>query len=160
AAHRLRSHGWGGARLMAEIQFVDVSKVYGRDTVAVRNLNLNVGEGEFVVLVGPSGCGKTTALRMVAGLGEITDGELRMGDRVAVMRDGVLLQVDTPQHLYDAPVNLFVASFVGSPQMNLFEAELVRQDGSLACRLGDVELELPPDMTAARPGLAAFAGGP
>jgi multiple sugar transport system ATP-binding protein len=283
---------------MAEIQFIDVSKVYGRDTIAVRNLNLNVGEGEFVVLVGPSGCGKTTALRMVAGLEEITDGEIRIGDRVvndlpprdrdiamvfqtyalyphktvyqnlafglrmrkvpkaeqrrrveeiarvlglskmldrrpaqlsggqrqrvamgraivrepkaflmdeplsnldaklrvqmraeiariqqtlkvttlyvthdqveamtmgnrvAVMRDGVLQQVDTPQRLYDAPVNLFVASFVGSPQMNLFEAEFVRQNGSLMCRLGDTEIELPLDVTAVRPGLAAFAGRP
>jgi multiple sugar transport system ATP-binding protein len=67
---------------MAEIQFLDVSKLYGRDTAAVRHLTLTVGEGEFVVLVGPSGCGKTTALRMVAGLEEITDGEIRIGDRV------------------------------------------------------------------------------
>ena len=67
---------------MGEIQFKDVSKLYGGDTPAVRNLNLTVGEGEFVVLVGPSGCGKTTALRMVAGLEEITSGEIRIGDRV------------------------------------------------------------------------------
>jgi multiple sugar transport system ATP-binding protein len=282
---------------MAEIQFLDVSKVYGRDTAAVRHLNLTVGEGEFVVLVGPSGCGKTTALRMVAGLEEITDGEIRigervvndlpprdrdiamvfqnyalyphktvyenlvfglrmrkvpkaeqrrrveeiarvlglgtmlerrpaqlsggqrqrvamgraivrepkaflmdeplsnldaklrvqmraeiariqqalkvttlyvthdqveamtMGHRVAVMRDGVLQQVDAPQRLYDAPVNLFVASFVGSPPMNLLEAELVRANGSLACRLGDAELELPQDVVARRPGLEAHVGG-
>jgi multiple sugar transport system ATP-binding protein len=282
---------------MAEIQFLDVSKVYGRDTAAVRHLNLTVGEGEFVVLVGPSGCGKTTALRMVAGLEEITDGEIRigervvndlpprdrdiamvfqnyalyphktvyenlvfglrmrkvpkaeqrrrveeiarvlglgtmlerrpaqlsggqrqrvamgraivrepkaflmdeplsnldaklrvqmraeiariqqtlkvttlyvthdqveamtMGHRVAVMRDGVLQQVDAPQRLYDAPVNLFVASFVGSPPMNLLEAELVRANGSLTCRLGDAELELPHDVVARRPGLEAHVGG-
>jgi multiple sugar transport system ATP-binding protein len=282
---------------MAEIQFLDVSKVYGRDTAAVRHLNLTVGEGEFVVLVGPSGCGKTTALRMVAGLEEITDGEIRigervvndlpprdrdiamvfqnyalyphksvydnlvfglrmrkvpkaeqrrrveeiarvlglgtmlerrpaqlsggqrqrvamgraivrepkaflmdeplsnldaklrvqmraeiariqqtlkvttlyvthdqveamtMGHRVAVMRDGVLQQVDAPQRLYDAPVNLFVASFVGSPPMNLLEAELVRADGGLACRLGDVEIDLPHDVLARRPGLEAHVGG-
>src|SRR5437762_6037848 len=66
---------------MAEIEFVHVSKSYG-DTPAVRDLNLKVGEGEFVVLVGPSGCGKTTALRMVAGLEEITDGQIRIGNRV------------------------------------------------------------------------------
>src|SRR5206468_1858357 len=54
---------------------------------------------------------------------------MTMGNRVAVMRGGVLQQVDTPQRLYDAPVNLFVASFVGSPAMNLFEATLER-DGS------------------------------
>src|SRR6266545_8151819 len=67
---------------MAEIQFVHVNKAYGGDKLAVRDLNLTVAEGEFVVLVGPSGCGKTTALRMVAGLEEITDGEIRIGDRV------------------------------------------------------------------------------
>src|SRR5947208_14750724 len=66
---------------MAELEFRHVSKSYG-DTPAVRDLNLKIGEGEFVVLVGPSGCGKTTALRMVAGLEEITDGEIRIGDRV------------------------------------------------------------------------------
>src|SRR5204863_3568311 len=66
---------------MAEIEFIHVSKSYG-DTPAVRDLNLKIGEGEFVVLVGPSGCGKTTALRMVAGLEEISDGEIRIGDRV------------------------------------------------------------------------------
>ena len=67
---------------MAEIQFLNVSKAYGGGKVAVRDLTLTVQEGEFVVLVGPSGCGKTTALRMVAGLEEITDGEIRIGNRV------------------------------------------------------------------------------
>jgi multiple sugar transport system ATP-binding protein len=279
---------------MAELEFIHVSKVYGVDTPAVRDLNLTVGEGEFVVLVGPSGCGKTTALRMVAGLEEISGGEIRigdrivndlaprerdiamvfqnyalyphksiyenlafglrmrkvpkaeqrrrveeiarvlglgdmlqrrpaqlsggqrqrvamgraivrepkaflmdeplsnldaklrvqmraeiariqqalkvttlyvthdqveamtMGDRVAVMRDGVLQQVDRPQRLYDAPANLFVASFVGSPPMNLFEATL-EQDGSRLA-LGDTHLELPPDVLAERPGLRSYAG--
>src|SRR5438874_12411136 len=65
---------------MAEIEFVHVSKSYG-DTPAVRDLNLKVGDGEFMVLVGPSGCGKTTALRMVAGLEEISEGEIRIGER-------------------------------------------------------------------------------
>src|SRR5256886_14213467 len=67
---------------MADIQFIHVSKVYGGDTPAVRDLNLRVDEGEFVVLVGPSGCGKTTALRMVAGLEEISSGEIRIGGKV------------------------------------------------------------------------------
>jgi len=53
---------------MAQIELVHLSKVYGNDVTAVRDLNLDVAEGEFMVLVGPSGCGKTTALRMVAGL--------------------------------------------------------------------------------------------
>jgi multiple sugar transport system ATP-binding protein len=263
---------------MADIEFVHVSKVYGGDTPAVRDLSIKVGEGEFVVLVGPSGCGKTTALRMVAGLEEITEGEVRigdrvvndlaprdrdiamvfqnyalyphktvyenlafglrmrkvpkeeqrrrveeiarklgladmlnrrpaqlsggqrqrvamgraivrepkaflmdeplsnldaklrvqmraeiariqkalqvttlyvthdqveamtMGDRVAVMRDGVLQQVDTPQKLYDSPANLFVASFVGSPPMNLFEATV--EQGGTQLAFGETRLDL------------------
>jgi multiple sugar transport system ATP-binding protein len=281
---------------MAQIELVHLSKVYGGDVIAVRDLNLKVAEGEFVVLVGPSGCGKTTALRMIAGLEEISSGEIRiggkvvndlaprdrdiamvfqtyalyphktvydnlafglrmrkvpkdeqkrrveeiarvlglgdmlqrrpaqlsggqrqrvamgraivrepkaflmdeplsnldaklrvqmraeiariqqalkvttvyvthdqveamtMGNRVAVMRDGKLQQVDTPQRLYDAPVNLFVASFVGSPPMNLFEAGLESDDGKLVCRIGDTDLELPSDLAAERPSLANYAG--
>jgi multiple sugar transport system ATP-binding protein len=281
---------------MAAIELVHLSKVYANDVAAVRDLNLEVAEGEFMVLVGPSGCGKTTALRMVAGLEEVTLGEIRiggkvvndlpprdrdiamvfqnyalyphktvydnlafglrmrkvpkaeqkgrveeiarvlgigdllqrrpaqlsggqrqrvamgraivrepkaflmdeplsnldaklrvqmraeiariqqalkvttvyvthdqveamtMGDRVAVMRDGELQQVATPQRLYDAPVNLFVASFVGSPPMNLFEADLDRDGSGLLCRIGDSELELPADVVAERPALAGYAG--
>jgi multiple sugar transport system ATP-binding protein len=265
---------------VGQIEFQNVTKLYG-ETPAVRDLTLTVHEGEFVVLVGPSGCGKTTALRMVAGLEEITDGEIRigervvndlpprqrdiamvfqnyalyphksvydnlafglrmrkiakgeqrrrveeiarvlgiedllarkpaqlsggqrqrvamgraivrepqaflmdeplsnldaklrvqmraeiariqqtlgvttlyvthdqveamtMGHRVAVMRGGILQQVDAPQRLYHAPRNLFVASFVGSPAMNLLEGEVVRTNGGVSCKLGQAELELP-----------------
>src|SRR3954462_7738785 len=67
---------------MAEVQLEHVSKVYPDGTRAVNDLNLQINDGEFVVLVGPSGCGKTTALRMVAGLEEISEGELRIGDQV------------------------------------------------------------------------------
>jgi len=67
---------------MAAITFDGVSKTYGDGFPAVSELNLDVNDGEFVVLVGPSGCGKTTALRMIAGLEEITGGEIRIGDRV------------------------------------------------------------------------------
>src|SRR5438067_13079411 len=81
---------------------------------------------------------------------------MTMGHRVAVMRDGVLQQVDKPQQLYDAPANLFVASFVGSPPMNLFEAT-VQQDGTRLV-LGDAHLELPSDVLAERPGLRSYAG--
>ena len=281
---------------MADIQFVHIGKVYDGDVTAVRDLNLDVAEGEFMVLVGPSGCGKTTALRMIAGLEEITSGEIRiggkvvndlaprdrdiamvfqnyalyphksiydnlafglrmrkvpkaeqkrrveeiarilglgdmlqrrpaqlsggqrqrvamgraivrepkaflmdeplsnldaklrvqmraeiariqqalkvttvyvthdqveamtMGHRVAVMRDGELQQVDTPQRLYDAPANLFVASFVGSPPMNLFEAVVERDNDGLVCKVGETELELPADVAAGRPSLANYSG--
>ena len=66
---------------MATVTFEHVTKRYG-DVTAVDDLNLEIGDGEFMVLVGPSGCGKTTSLRMIAGLEEITSGTLRIGDRV------------------------------------------------------------------------------
>src|SRR5207244_6846972 len=71
----------GGDDLMASVTFEHVTKAYD-GTIAVRDLSLNVGDGEFLVRVGPSGCGKTTALRMIAGLEQITDGRLLIGDGV------------------------------------------------------------------------------
>ena len=67
---------------MSDIEFADVAKVYPDGTRAVDSLDLEIQDGEFMVFVGPSGCGKTTALRMVAGLEEISDGEIRIGDEV------------------------------------------------------------------------------
>ena len=67
---------------MAEVVFDGVTKVYADGTKAVNSLALEIADGEFMVLVGPSGCGKTTALRMVAGLEEISSGLVRIGDRV------------------------------------------------------------------------------
>ncbi|MGB0331354.1 MAG: ABC transporter ATP-binding protein, partial [Planctomycetota bacterium] len=67
---------------MANITFQGLGKVYPGGVRAVEGVDLEVEDGEFVVLVGPSGCGKSTTLRMVAGLEEITDGTLRIGDRV------------------------------------------------------------------------------
>jgi multiple sugar transport system ATP-binding protein len=284
---------------MAEIVLDHVSKVYGGDgPSAVSDLNLDIKDGEFIVLVGPSGCGKTTALRMVAGLESITDGTISiddrvvntvppkerdiamvfqnyalyphmtvfdnmafglklrklakeeidrrvreaakilglqefldrkpkalsggqrqrvamgraivrepkaflmdeplsnldaklrvqmrseiariqhdlnvttlyvthdqveamtMGDRVAVIRKGVLQQVDSPQFLYDHPENLFVAGFIGSPAMNMVEADLAQENGSWAVKFGGFSLEIPEDVFAARPALRAFEGKP
>ena len=271
---------------LAEIEFIDVQKIYDDGTQAVFDLNLAINDGELMVLVGPSGCGKTTALRMVAGLEEISDGELRigdlivndltpkerniamvfqsyalyphmtvednlafslklhkmpkqevqervqraakilqieqflkrkpralsggqrqrvamgraivrepeaflmdeplsnldaklrvqmrgeihqlqrrldvttiyvthdqveamtMGDRVAVMNAGRLQQVDTPQVLYDQPVNEFVAGFIGSPAINLVEARLEQTNGNLAVSFGEHRLSV--DERAAR----------
>jgi multiple sugar transport system ATP-binding protein len=275
---------------LAEIQLKDVTKRYDDGYEAVKHMNLEIADGEFVILVGPSGCGKSTALRMIAGLEDISDGELRiggevvndrapkdrdiamvfqnyalyphmtvrenmgfalklakvdraeidkkveeaarvldleqhldrkpanlsggqrqrvamgraivrdpkaflmdeplsnldaklrvqmraevsrlqnrlgtttvyvthdqteamtLGDRVAVMRAGVLQQVDTPQVLYDAPVNLFVAGFIGSPAMNFMPARL--ENGRLRLPLGEVAL---PDRQ--RSALEARGGG-
>ncbi len=67
---------------MATVTFDHMTKRYSADVIAVNDLNLEISDGEFLVLVGPSGCGKTTALRCVAGLEEISDGQLRIGDRV------------------------------------------------------------------------------
>jgi multiple sugar transport system ATP-binding protein len=276
---------------MAAIALEQLSKIYGDGTHAVRTLDLEIADGELMVLVGPSGCGKTTALRMVAGLEEITSGTVRigdrvvnklppkdrdlamvfqnyalyphmsafdnmafglkmrslpkqeirrrvddaarvlglgqvlkkkprtlsggqrqrvamgraivrepqaflmdeplsnldaklrvemraeiariqrdlqattiyvthdqteamtLGDRVAVMRDGLLQQVGPPDELYRRPVNLLVAEFIGSPAMNLVGADVVRRDGGLVAVFGDNEL--PVDGV---PALAALAG--
>src|SRR3954464_15005062 len=67
---------------MAQVAFDRVSKIYPDGTRAVNDVNLTITDGEFMVLVGPSGCGKTTALRMVAGLEDISEGTLSIGDRV------------------------------------------------------------------------------
>src|SRR5437588_6160035 len=67
---------------MAGVTFDHVTKTYADGTRAVNDINLDINDGEFMVLVGPSGCGKTTALRMVAGLEEISEGVLKIGERV------------------------------------------------------------------------------
>jgi multiple sugar transport system ATP-binding protein len=266
---------------MASVTFDGVSKRYDSDVVAVDDLQLEIADGEFLVLVGPSGCGKSTALRMVAGLERISDGRiligdrvvnnvapmsrdvamvfqsyalyphmtvydnlafglrnhrvpkpeiqrrvheaaqvldldallkrkpkqlsggqrqrvalgraivrepsvflmdeplsnldaalrvatraeiltlhqrvgtttiyvthdqleaLTMGDRIAVMREGVLQQAGTPEELYTRPVNLFVAWFIGSPAMNLVPVEAVKENGASAFRSGEFVLQVP-----------------
>ncbi|HZR93344.1 MAG TPA: sn-glycerol-3-phosphate ABC transporter ATP-binding protein UgpC [Gaiellaceae bacterium] len=281
---------------MATVSFVGAGKVYRDGTRALADLTLDVADGEFMVLVGPSGCGKTTALRMVAGLEDISEGEIliggrvvnglhprrrdvamvfqnyalyphmsvyrniafalkvrklpqeeirrrveqaartlgltgeldrkpaqlsggqrqrvamgraivrdpqaflmdeplsnldaklrvqmraeisriqhelgattiyvthdqveamTMGDRVAVLRKGRLQQVDPPQRLYERPANLFVASFIGSPEMNLVEATLARRGGRLICLVGSQELTVPATVAADRPELERYIG--
>jgi multiple sugar transport system ATP-binding protein len=281
---------------MAKVAFEEVSKVYGDGTRAVDRLNLDIDDGEFMVLVGPSGCGKTTALRMVAGLEDISDGAVRigdrvvndltpkrrdiamvfqsyalyphlsvrdniafplkiakmrkdetaqrvadaarildlepylkrkpralsggqrqrvamgraivrqpsaflmdeplsnldaklrvqmradikkiqndlevttiyvthdqveamtMGDRVAVMRKGELQQVAPPQELYDEPVNMFVAGFIGSPAMNMLEAAIERRGNGIRAVVGDTPLELDEATLARCPRLISYDG--
>ena len=280
---------------MAEIVINSLTKRYPNGFVAVKDLSLEIGEGELLVLVGPSGCGKTTALRMIAGLEAISSGDLfiggrrmndvpekdrdiamvfqnyalyphmtvaqniafslkiarrpraeikqrvletaqllaieemldrrpkqlsggqrqrvamgraiirepkvflmdeplsnldaklrvqmrgeidalqkrlgvttvyvthdqveamTMGDRVAVLRDGELQQVGTPSQIYERPANLFVASFIGSPPMNLAEATITQTKDGLAVTLGETEIAIPREL-AARNGLDAWAG--
>ena len=86
---------------------------------------------------------------------------MTMGDRVAVMRKGVLQQVDTPQSLYEHPANLFVAGFIGSPSMNLVEATVTAVDGGgLAIGLGEQRLAIPDEVLAERPALRGYEGRP
>jgi multiple sugar transport system ATP-binding protein len=281
---------------VAAIEFRGVSKVYPDGTRAVDSLDLTINEGEFMVLVGPSGCGKTTALRMVAGLEEISEGALliggkvvndvspkdrdiamvfqnyalyphmtvaanlgfglklrklsrdevssrvqraaatlglepylhrkpgalsggqrqrvamgraivrephaylmdeplsnldaklrvqvraeiqklqrtlgvttiyvthdqteamTMGDRIAVMSEGTVQQVDTPEQVYRRPANRFVAGFIGSPAMNLVNARLTRTNGNLTVRFGEHSLEIDDQVIADRPALLAYEG--
>ena len=265
---------------MASVTFDHIYKRYG-DVTAVSDLNIHIEDKEFIVFVGPSGCGKTTSLRMLAGLEEISEGNILIGDRVvndvppkdrdiamvfqsyalyphmsvydnmafglklrktpkaeidrrvkeaadildighlldrkpkqlsggqrqrvavgraivrepavflfdeplanlaeklrvqtraqltrlhqrlattfiyvthdqveamtmasriAVMKDGILQQIDSPQQLYDHPANVFVAGFIGSPSMNFFDATLVESDGKLEINAGGFRLEVP-----------------
>jgi multiple sugar transport system ATP-binding protein len=85
---------------------------------------------------------------------------MTLGDKVAVLRDGVLQQYDVPQKLYDEPVNLFVAEFIGSPAMNLVGADLERDDGRVFVRFGEHRLHLDDDLLAGRPALAGFEDRP
>jgi multiple sugar transport system ATP-binding protein len=66
---------------MARVVLKDITKVYGNDVIAVKNVNICIEDREFVILVGPSGCGKSTILRMIAGLEEVTKGDIMIGDR-------------------------------------------------------------------------------
>jgi multiple sugar transport system ATP-binding protein len=280
---------------MAPIAFDRVTKVFDNGAVAVREVSLTITDGEFVVLVGPSGSGKSTVLRMVAGLEEVSDGTIRIGerivndiaprdrdvamvfqsyalyphmsvrdnmgfplrirrvrrraikervaqaaqilgitelldrrprqlsggqrqrvamgrsivrepqaflmdeplsnldaklrvemrayiarlhqrletttlyvthdqteamtmaDRVAVMRDGGVEQVDRPQAVYERPANVFVAGFIGSPAMNLVHSRVEAQNGGLYATLGEHRLHLP-DRPLRWPGLGRYVG--
>ncbi|MDQ6855732.1 MAG: ABC transporter ATP-binding protein, partial [Candidatus Dormibacteraeota bacterium] len=95
---------------MARIAFEHVDKRYSGETLAVNDLNLEINDGEFLVLVGPSGCGKTTALRCLAGLEEISGGQIVIGDRVVN---------DLPPK--DRDIAMVFQSYALYPHMTLFE---------------------------------------
>ena len=281
---------------MATVVLDNVNKVYDHGYHAIHDLNLDIEDGEFLVLVGPSGCGKSTALRMIAGLETISGGEMRigervvndvepkdrdiamvfqnyalyphmsvydnigfalklakvpkeeidqrvrkasdvleldgyldrkpgqlsggqrqrvamgraivrqpaaflmdeplsnldaklrvqmraeiaalqrelgvttfyvthdqveamtMGDRVAVIKDGFLQQVDTPQRLYDRPANVFVGAFIGSPSMNLYSASLTFEGDGGMMQIGGHSVPLSADSLAARAALRNYDG--
>ena len=82
---------------------------------------------------------------------------MTMGDRVAVLKDGYLQQVDTPQNLYDLPTNVFVAAFIGSPSMNLYES-VVTLNGENSIQIGDQRLTVPSELLSQRPTLREYNG--
>jgi multiple sugar transport system ATP-binding protein len=83
---------------------------------------------------------------------------MTLGDRVCVLRAGVLQQIDTPQNLFDHPVNLFVGGFIGSPSMNIVAAKLVRDDGGTAVMFAEYRLPISEDVVHARPEIEAYFG--
>ena len=95
---------------MADIEFQEVAKVYDDGTRAVDGLDLQIADGEFMVFVGPSGCGKTTALRMVAGLEDISEGAIRIGERVVN---------HVPSR--DRDIAMVFQSYALYPHMNVFD---------------------------------------
>ena len=95
---------------MANLRFENVTKRFGRDVIAVNNLTLEVHDGEFLVLLGPSGCGKTTAMRMVAGLEEVTEGTITI--------DGVDV-TDLPPR--DRNISMIFQNYAVWPHMTVFD---------------------------------------
>jgi len=95
---------------MAELQLNNIKKVYGKDVVAVKDFNLSIDDKEFVVFVGPSGCGKSTTLRMIAGLEEISDGELYIDD--------VLMNDVAPK---DRDIAMVFQNYALYPHMNVYD---------------------------------------
>src|SRR6476659_117948 len=94
---------------MATVTFEHVHKRYG-DVHVVKDLNLEIGDGEFMVLVGPSGCGKTTSMRMIAGLEEVSDGNLKIGERV--------VNDVAPK---DPDIAMFFQSYALYPHMSVYD---------------------------------------
>src|SRR5919204_3445026 len=95
---------------MAEIVFKNVTKRFPGGTIAVRDFNLEIEDGEFMILVGPSGCGKTTVLRMLAGLEEITVGE--------ILIDGDVVNERTPK---DRDIAMVFQTYALYPHMSVFK---------------------------------------
>jgi multiple sugar transport system ATP-binding protein len=83
---------------------------------------------------------------------------MTMGDRVAVMRDGQIQQVDNPQVLYERPVNLFVGGFIGSPAMNFIRSRLTNENGAVYVQVGETKLRLPDRLVGQRPTLGHYVG--
>src|SRR6478672_13501521 len=123
---------------MAAITYEGVSKVYDDGTRAVEDFDLEIEDGEFMVLVGPSGCGKTTALRMLAGLEEISEGEIRIADRVVndlTPRDRDIAMVFQSYALYP-PLSVYENIAFGLKIKKVPKDEIERRVNEAATILG------------------------
>jgi multiple sugar transport system ATP-binding protein len=127
---------------VATVQFDRVSKRFGADVLAVSELDLDVAEGEFLILVGPSGCGKTTALRMVAGLEEVTSGEIRIGGRLVNDLPPTDRDVAMVFQNYALYPHMTVRANIAFPlhQQKVEKHELERRVGQVASLLGIEDL--------------------
>ncbi|MCW2977855.1 MAG: transporter related protein, partial [Actinomycetia bacterium] len=127
---------------MATIAFEHVTKRFPDGTVAVDDLNLSVGEGEFLILVGPSGCGKTTALRMIAGLEEVSEGEVRIGANVVNDVPPARRDVAMVFQNYALYPHMTIAQNISFPlrQQHLPKAEIEQRVGDAARLLGIEDL--------------------
>jgi multiple sugar transport system ATP-binding protein len=127
---------------MATIAFEHVTKRFPDGTVAVDDLNLSVGEGEFLILVGPSGCGKTTALRMIAGLEEVSDGEVRIGANVVNDVPPARRDVAMVFQNYALYPHMTIQQNISFPlrQQHLPKAEIEQRVGDAARLLGIEDL--------------------
>src|ERR1700693_405376 len=124
---------------MAEIALEHITKRYDDGYEAVKDMNLDVADGEFMILVGPSGCGKSTALRMVAGLEDITDGELKIGGEVVndkAPKDRDIAMVFQNYALYPH-MTVFENMSVGL-KLRKFPKEEIRKRADHAARILDI----------------------
>src|SRR5438132_873498 len=127
---------------MAKIEFEQVTKRFDDGTVAVDSLDLSVGEGEFLILVGPSGCGKTTALRMIAGLEEVSDGAVRIGANVVNDVPPARRDVAMVFQNYALYPHMTIQQNISFPlrQQHLPKAEIAQRVGDAVRLLGIEEL--------------------
>jgi multiple sugar transport system ATP-binding protein len=127
---------------VATVGFDSVTKRFSADVVAVDDLSLEVHEGEFLILVGPSGCGKTTALRLVAGLEELTSGEIRIGERIVNDLPPTERDIAMVFQNYALYPHMTVADNIAFPlrQQHLKKAEIKQRVGEVARLLSIEEL--------------------
>jgi ABC-type Fe3+/spermidine/putrescine transport system ATPase subunit len=130
---------------MATVKFDDASRIHpGNDTPSVDKLNLDIADGEFLVLVGPSGCGKSTSLRMLAGLEEVNAGDIWIGDRNVTE----LSPKDRDVAMVFQNYALHPHGFIGTPAMNLFDVPVADGGVKFGSTTHPIDGRMPPEKGA------------